>query len=231
MINLREPARALPPGLVLELKTAPEPELFERAREVAGRSSCLGQFDALTEHLFALADHHEPSYAHCLRVGLLAASIAQAEGGDDGAALLAGAGHDVGKVQVPVDILDCQSALSREQWSLVRRHPYTGYELLHRELPQAAQVAACHHWFQDKPYGPAGYKIGHPRPETLALAQLVYFTDFAEAMTTRRDASSRISNPGDLGAAREALLSQFPQWSGRVALLFGAQTADPVVVL
>lgn len=213
-------------GLVSQLRGLGAPELFHRAGEVTGRSGCSDLFQGLTERLALLADHHPPSYMHCLRVGLLAAGIAQAERRDGALALLAGMAHDVGKVVVAAEILDWPSRLSREQWSVVHRHPQAGYELVRDGgLPHIlAQVAGMHHWFQDRSYGPPAHRVGHPGIDAVALAQLIYFADVADAMTTRRDASSRIVDPTDLSTARAALRGSFPFWAARIDVLLGPKT-------
>ncbi len=54
--------------------------------------------------------------------------------------------HDVGKLQIPREILDKPGALTSEEFSRMRDHPRLGYEMVKNDLPaSAAHVVLNHH--------------------------------------------------------------------------------------
>jgi HD-GYP domain-containing protein (c-di-GMP phosphodiesterase class II) len=92
--------------------------------------------------------------------------------------------HDVGKVAVPDAILFKTTALSEEEYALIRQHPLTGWEIL-REidfLGEAKLVVRHHHERWDG----RGYPDGL-RDEDIPLAARVFaVADTLDALTTDR---------------------------------------------
>ncbi len=87
---------------------------------------------------------------HITNVATLAMALADALGLDDRfvrdlgtAALL----HDVGKLEVPVEILNCPTRLNDQQLALMRRHPEDGARILMAApgVPDLAIIVAFEH--------------------------------------------------------------------------------------
>jgi len=92
--------------------------------------------------------------------------------------------HDVGKVGVPDAILFKSSALTEEEYALVRRHPVIGSEILRdvEFLGEGKLVVRHHHERWDG----SGYPDGL-RGETIPLAARVFAcADALDALTTDR---------------------------------------------
>ena len=212
-------------GQVTRLADLSPVDLHHLALETAGRADCVADYLRLHEqHLRRLEEHHQATYHHSLRVGLLAAGVAATERHEAGShvasALLAGVAHDVGKCAVPGEVLDFPGKPGPAEWAHIQRHPEVGFELLD-DFRQAAVVAGLHHRFQSNGYGPSRSSIGPVDRRTIALAKLVWLCDFVDAMTTRRDGSSRIDNPSDTSAARTVALGVFPGQVRRIDILLG----------
>ncbi|TNY03299.1 HD-GYP domain-containing protein, partial [Escherichia coli] len=60
---------------------------------------------------------------------------------------LAGLLHDIGKMQMPLDVLNKPGSLTDEEFKVMRTHPEHGYELLKEgvRVPEVALDVALHH--------------------------------------------------------------------------------------
>lgn len=91
--------------------------------------------------------------------------------------------HDVGKVKVPLDILQKPSALSDQEWRLIKQHPIFGRELLETTyLKEAGTIVEQHHERSDG----SGYPYGLAGDDILVEASVVAVADTYDAMTTDR---------------------------------------------
>ena len=87
-----------------------------------------------------LGQHHAETARHSVQVARLARALGAAlglESPDLFELELAGLLHDLGKIAVPVAILDKPAALDREEWSRMRRHAAVS-EMLISHHPQLA---------------------------------------------------------------------------------------------
>lgn len=124
---------------------------------------------------------------HQQRVARLAEAIAremalddkQIEGVRMGASI-----HDIGKVQVPAEILSKPSALSEVEYSLVQDHARVGYNILKDvAFPwPVADIAYQHHERMDG----SGYPQGIRGEEICLEARVVAVADVVEAMLSHR---------------------------------------------
>jgi HD-GYP domain-containing protein (c-di-GMP phosphodiesterase class II) len=127
--------------------------------------------------------------------------------------------HDVGKLDVPREILEKPALLDARERAVVERHSHSGANTLIRlmmahELPIAAvQVALEHHVRADM----NGYPRYVRRKRVNLFSRIVKITDYYDAITTRR-----VYRPGVL--APETALRQMASGSGTEfdALLFRA---------
>jgi putative nucleotidyltransferase with HDIG domain len=97
---------------------------------------------------------------------------------------LAAVVHDVGKVQIPAEILSKPGHLNPIEFSLIKMHPETGYEILKAiEFPwPIAKIVLQHHERLDG----SGYPHGLKGEEILLEAKILSVADVVEAMTSHR---------------------------------------------
>lgn len=122
----------------------------ERAERIRG---------LVLESLQELKGHHENSYAHSLRVGNRCRQMAEKFYPDDQYEFtMAGMLHDLGKVKVPVEILDKESDLDPGEWELINEHARDAAERIHNEMemPRAALIVLGHHSDPRKSVKPVG---------------------------------------------------------------------------
>ncbi len=136
----------------------------------------------------ALSNHDRRTRGHSERTraytDLLAEELKLSEADRDKlrwAALL----HDVGKLEVPVEILNKDGALDPDEWAIVRRHPVEGMRLIApiaEWLGPWAKTIEHHHERWDG----SGYPYGLQGEEIALGARIVAVADAYDVMTSGR---------------------------------------------
>ncbi|MEO0271784.1 MAG: HD domain-containing phosphohydrolase [candidate division WOR-3 bacterium] len=96
----------------------------------------------------------------------------------------AGLLHDIGKIIVPIEILNKPAKLSEYEFNLVKEHPKYGYEItkgVEFDGP-VAEIIYQHH----ERYDGSGYPRGLKGDEILLEARIIACADVIEAMTSHR---------------------------------------------
>jgi PAS domain S-box-containing protein/putative nucleotidyltransferase with HDIG domain len=96
----------------------------------------------------------------------------------------AGLIHDVGKIQIPIEILIKPSYLSEIEFVMIKMHPQIGYEIVQAiEFPYpVAQIVLQHHERMDG----SGYPAGLSGEDILLEARILAVADVVEAMSSHR---------------------------------------------
>jgi HD-GYP domain-containing protein (c-di-GMP phosphodiesterase class II) len=139
--------------------------------------------------LFAsLQSKDDYTYRHNIGVGVIAFLIGKwlnLEEPELTQLLIAATLHDVGKVKIPLDILNKPDKLTAEEFDFMKKHTIFGYEILketvginHRE----ALVALQHHERQDG----SGYPFGIGSDKLDLFGRIVAIADVFHAMTSKR---------------------------------------------
>lgn len=97
---------------------------------------------------------------------------------------MAGVIHDLGKISVPAEILSKPGKISDAEFSLIKQHPQTGYEILkgidfNRPV---ADIVVQHHERIDG----SGYPYNLKKDEILLEARIIGVADVIEAMSSHR---------------------------------------------
>jgi HD-GYP domain-containing protein (c-di-GMP phosphodiesterase class II) len=92
--------------------------------------------------------------------------------------------HDVGKLELPEDILYKDGPLSEKDWRYMRRHPALALEVLSGipELQSALDIPYCHH----EKWNGTGYPRGLKRSEIPLEARIFSVVDVWDALTSDR---------------------------------------------
>lgn len=92
--------------------------------------------------------------------------------------------HDIGKIQIPSEILNKPGRLNEMEYSLVKNHPLYGYEILNTvDFPwPVASIVLQHH---ERMNG-MGYPHGLEGDEILLEARIMAVADVVEAMSAHR---------------------------------------------
>jgi HD-GYP domain-containing protein (c-di-GMP phosphodiesterase class II) len=139
--------------------------------------------------LATVRSHDEYTYYHMLNVCLLSIALGYAVGLNQDQILALGLGallHDVGKVNVPVDVLQHVGALSNEQWHLVQRHPVEGAAIIFGTGDTLFQATAAIVLEHHAAYDLSGYPTLSGRSHPSLPARMVAVADCFDAVTTTR---------------------------------------------
>ena len=173
-------------------------------------------FDKAIGSVAAVVEMRDPYTAgHERRVAVLACAIGRTLGmapdtlyGLNLAAMV----HDLGKVQVPAEILNMPRKLTPVEMSLIRQHAQAGYEVLKEvDFPwPIAEIVRQHHERLDG----SGYPQGLGADQILPEARVLMVADIVESMMSHR--------PYRPSLGLDAALAEIQRESGR--------TLDPAAV-
>jgi len=92
--------------------------------------------------------------------------------------------HDIGKIQVPSDILTKPGRITKAEFELIKEHPQAGYEILKNiEFPwPVAEIVLQHHERMDG----SGYPHGLRGDEIRLESRIIAVADVIEAMSSHR---------------------------------------------
>lgn len=99
--------------------------------------------------------------------------------------------HDVGKIRVPVDIINKPGKLTDEEFDIIRIHPVSGYHIL-RSISENSKIAISAKYHHER-YDGKGYPnglIGESIPE---FARILGVADAYDAMTSNRSYRTALS--------------------------------------
>lgn len=141
----------------------------------------------LMNTLQLLREYDDTMYIHSLSVALIAHTIASQQNfteEDMRNLMFACAFHDIGKVQIPTDILYKPGRLTDEEYAIVKQHTQKGYDILNKaHFPMDIQMAALlHHERCDG----TGYPSGLTLEKIPLYARIIAIADVYDAMTARR---------------------------------------------
>ncbi|HYC49702.1 MAG TPA: HD domain-containing phosphohydrolase [Gemmatimonadaceae bacterium] len=138
--------------------------------------------------LLMLKEFDQYTTTHCLNVSVLTMALAEHLGlnaRDVRTFGVAGLLHDLGKVRIPMEILNKPGKLSDEERSVMQNHTVEGARLIitsDRELDMAAAVAYEHHIMLNG----GGYPKRHYQRDVHKASTLVHVCDVYDALRTNR---------------------------------------------
>ncbi|NTW70463.1 MAG: HD domain-containing protein [Chlorobiaceae bacterium] len=137
--------------------------------------------------LLQLGSHDYYTFTHCLNVAVFSIGLwrhihpMEKTGLQDFAfgCLL----HDIGKTKIDEKILKKPGPLTSEEFSIIKKHPQYGYELMADLIPETSLNVILHH--HEKHSG-KGYPDGLKGNQVSDFVKIVAIADVYDALTTRR---------------------------------------------
>jgi len=161
--------------------------------------------------LLRLREFDEYTTTHCLNVSVLTMALAEHMGmgaTDVRTFGVAGLLHDLGKVRVPMEILNKPGKLTDEERVVIQSHTVEGAKIIitsDRELDLAAAVAYEHHIMLNG----GGYPKRHFDRECHKASTLVHVCDVFDALRTKRPYREAWETERVLGYLEEKAGSEF----------------------
>lgn len=161
-----------------------------------------------------IREQDEYTAEHCLNVCILAMVFGRHLGLSEKEIVrlgLCGLLHDVGKMKMPLDILNKPEKLNVDEFNIIKQHTLLGYELLkeseHFIPPVVAEVAKSHHEQMDG----SGYPFKAYAGNLDAMVRMISLVDAYDAMTSDRCYSKGKSNTDALKLIYEQKGRQFDE--------------------
>ncbi len=171
-------------------------KVISENREIDGEE-LMGEIETIIEQtgnnarifnmLHCIRDYDEMTYVHSVNVSLICNCFAKwLEMSEDEKRIitLGGLLHDVGKIDIPREILLKPDALTRDEYEVVKTHALKGYAILKdkRIDDRIKMIALQHHERADR----TGYPYGKSGDEIEPFAMIVAIADVYDAMTSDR---------------------------------------------
>ncbi|HUK55745.1 MAG TPA: HD domain-containing phosphohydrolase [Nitrospiria bacterium] len=135
-----------------------------------------------------LKSYDEYTYVHAINLAILTMAQAESMGFPKEAVHAFGVGallHDVGKTQVPIDVLNKQGKLSPEEFEEMKKHPVHGAVVLlqYPEIPPIAAIVAYEHHLK---YDGTGYPSMKQKRTPHVASRFTSISDQFDAMRSNR---------------------------------------------
>lgn len=126
--------------------------------------------------------------------------------------------HDIGKIGIPDRILTKPRSLTNKEYSLIRKHPEIGYEILHN-FDEFQDIEAGARWHHER-YDGTGYPDGLAGEEIPFAVRILSVADAYDAIASQRSYQE--------GLSREYAISEFEKGKGTQ---FDPVVADTIIRL
>lgn len=142
---------------------------------------------SLFDMLHNLRQYNDATYAHSLNVALICNTFAgwlKFSQEETKMVTLCGLLHDVGKMMIPLNILNKPAKLTEDEFNIVKKHPVYGYRALVNQqvAPAICTAALLHH---EKCDG-SGYPYGVTGDRLDKFTKMVTIADVYDATTSAR---------------------------------------------
>ncbi len=151
-------------------------------------------------NMIRLAEYDSYTFSHSINVAITAILIGiDLKLREPGLKELASAAflHDIGKVKIPVAILNKKEPLTPKERELLNLHPKAGYDILKAE-PEISHEVKTGVLLHHENYDGSGYPFGIYADKIHIYAQIIHVADVWDALTSKRSYK-------DANSPREAL--------------------------
>lgn len=171
--------------------------------------------DETADAMAMITSHDYYTYTHSVNVGMLSVLLAKAlfKDSHDHNMKELGAGfflHDLGKCDVPLQLINKAGRLSDEEWQVMRNHPRRGNKLLSEAdqlTKECGVIVMQHHEREDG----SGYPFGLSKDEIHLYARICSIADVFDALTSTRAYKKKLPTFDALAIMREEMLHHFNQ--------------------
>lgn len=178
-------------GVINKIKSGERVSLKKAKRVVESMVDMILEEEELLIGMTAIKDYDEYTYNHSVNVSILSVALGQRIGLSRKALTdlgLVALFHDIGKMEIPPEILNKPTNFNDDEWKIIKKHPFWGVRAILRlkgldyTSVRTAIVAFEHHLNYDM----SGYpKMSRPL-ELDFYSKIVSLADQYDAMTSSR---------------------------------------------
>ncbi|MDP3259968.1 MAG: HD-GYP domain-containing protein [Thermodesulfovibrionales bacterium] len=188
-------------GVVSKIKSGEKVNIKKAKRVVESMVDLILEEDQLLLGMTTIKDYDEYTYHHSVNVSILAVALAQRLGLSKRALTelgLVALFHDIGKIEIPSEVLNKSTSFTDDEWHMVQKHPFWGVRAILKmrgidaTVARAAIVAFEHHMYHDL----SGYPKTREPFKLDFYSKIISLADQYDAMTSAR-VYSRIPMPPD----------------------------------
>ncbi|MDP2278640.1 MAG: HD-GYP domain-containing protein [Nitrospirota bacterium] len=188
-------------GVINKIKSGEKINIKKAKRVVESMVDLILEEEQLLLGMTTIKDYDEYTYHHSVNVSILAVALAQRLGLSKRALTelgLVALFHDIGKIEIPSEVLNKPTSFTDDEWHMVQKHPFWGVRAILKmrgidaTVARAAIVAFEHHMYHDH----SGYPKTRESFELDFYSKIISLVDQYDAMTSAR-IYSRIPMPPD----------------------------------
>lgn len=173
-------------------KEVPIAQMRELAEE---RIPLLAETAGVIEYLYEIRLHSDYTFQHSLNVAVIAGILGKwrtYKGTALKNLIFAGLLHDIGKIAIPLAILDKPSKLSPKEFEIIKQHSQSGYQLVKDSalVPDSTKLGILQH--HERLDG-SGYPDGMKGSRIHDYAKIIAVADIYDAMTADRSYRRRLT--------------------------------------
>jgi HD-GYP domain-containing protein (c-di-GMP phosphodiesterase class II) len=178
-------------GVFNKIKSGETVDVRKAKRVVTSVVNTMIEHEQILLGMTAIKDYDEYTYYHCTNVSILSVALGQRLGLNRQMLIdlgIASLFHDLGKIDVPNEVLNKPTKLEDSDWRIIKRHPVWGVKSLLkiRDIDdftiRAALVAFEHHMNIDH----SGYPQAKNNYALDLFSKIVSIADRYDAMTSAR---------------------------------------------
>lgn len=158
-------------------------------KEMAQALDSLVNSVGVISHLEAIRSIDDYVFRHSVNVGIMVGVIGKwigMKGSPLKELVLAGLLHDIGKTQVPLEILNKGSELTEAEIEIMQEHSTLGFEMV-KQTKQLSQESLLGIWQHHERMDGSGYPFGLPKSEIATYGRIIAVADMYDAMTSRNN--------------------------------------------
>jgi HD-GYP domain-containing protein (c-di-GMP phosphodiesterase class II) len=178
-------------GVMTKIKAGEKVNIKKAKRIVESMVDHLLEEENLLIGMTAIKDYDEYTYHHSVNVSILSVALGQRLGMNK--KMLTELGlvalfHDIGKIDIPSEILNKSSSFTEDEWKLMKRHPIWGVRALLklRGLDHTAIRSSIVSFEHHMNYDLTGYPRVRQYAELDLYSRIVSVVDQYDAMTSAR---------------------------------------------
>ncbi len=178
-------------GVMNKMRSGEKVSVRKAKRVVQSLVDTLLSQDELLLGMTAIKDYDDYTYHHSVNVSILSIALGQKLGFPKKMLLdlgLSALFHDIGKLEIPTEVLNKPTQFTEDEWKVVKRHPFWGVKSilgirgLDKSSIRSAIVAFEHHIHHDH--------TGYPQRKRLTdldlFSKIVGIVDQYDGMTSAR---------------------------------------------